>query len=262
MPIAPSILFIGNSLTAGNDLPRMVAGIAAADGKRLRYETLAGPNRSLEDHIGDAATVGAIKRGGWGAVVLQQGPSAQPVSRAVLIRDARQLADEIRRAGARPALLMVWPVKGGSFDAVSASYREAAQKSDSMIIPAGDAWRIALRMDSSLPLYSGDGFHPAPAGSYLAALTAYRALFDRLPSPEVALQSLALTAAQVRVLHDAATEAVVAPRGRPRDQPGVTSERTMSSKVSRRRTSLSTPPSTRASAGRGRMLYVEAIEKP
>jgi hypothetical protein len=254
MPIAPSVLFIGNSLTAGNDLPRMVAGIAAADGKTLRYQVLAAPNRSLEDHLADPATLSAVRRGGWGGVVLQQGPSAQPVSRAVLIRDARQLADEIRRSGARPALLMVWPVKGGSFDAVSASYREAATKSDSLIIPAGDAWRIALRMDASLPLYSGDGFHPAPAGSYLAALTAYRALFDRLPSPELALKTLALTAAQVKVLHDAATEAVAAPRGRPRDQSGVTSERTMSSNVSRRRTSWRAPPSASASAARGRML--------
>jgi hypothetical protein len=261
MDIAASVLFIGNSLTAGNDLPRMVAGIAAADGKRLRYEARAVPNASLEDHLAAPRALRAIHRGGWGAVVLQQGPSTLPASRAVLIRDARLFADEVRRSGARPALLMVWPVKGGSFDAVSGSYREAATKSDSLIIPAGDAWRIALRMDASLPLYSVDGFHPAPAGSYLAALTAYRALFDRLPSPELALKTLALTAAQVKVLHDAATEAVAAPRGRPRDQSGMTSERTMSSNVSRRRTRWRAPPSTSASAARGRMLYVEAMEK-
>jgi hypothetical protein len=262
MPIAPSVLFIGNSLTAGNDLPRMVAGIAAADGKRLRYEALAVPNASLEDHLAGPEAVRAIQGGAWGAVVLQQGPSAQPVSRAVLIRDARLLAEEIRRAGARPALLMVWPVKGHSFDAVSASYREAAAKSGSLIIPAGEAWRIALRIDSSLPLYSEDGFHPAPAGSYLAALTLYRALFDRLPSPEATPRTVSLTAEQARVLHDAATQAVAVPQGQPRAQSEITSDRTMSSKVSRRRTSRRTPPSTRASAARGRMLYVDAMEKP
>jgi hypothetical protein len=262
MAVAASVLFIGNSLTAGNDLPRMVAGIAAADGKKLRYEVLAVPNSSLEDHLAAPEALRAIRRGGWGAVVLQQGPSAQPVSRAVLIRDARRFADEIRAAGARPALLMVWPVRGHSFDAVSASYREAATKSGSLIIPAGEAWRIALRMDATLPLYSADGFHPSPAGTYLAALTAYRALFDRLPPPEATLQSVRLTAEQAQVLHDAATQAVALPRGQPRAQSETTSERTMSSKVSRRRMSRRTPPSTRASAARGRMLYVEDMEKP
>ncbi len=257
MPVAASVLFIGNSLTAGNDLPRMVAAIAGADGRRVRHETLAVPNASLEDHLAGSRALRAVKRGGWSAVVLQQGPSTLPASRAVLIRDARLFAGEIRRAGARPALLMVWPVKGGSFDAVSGSYRDAAEASDSLIIPAGDAWRIALRMDPSLVLYSADDFHPTAAGSYLAALTAYRVLFERLPAPEAAPRNLRLTAAQVRVLHDAVTEAVSAPRAQ-----SMISARTMSSNVSRLRMRRSRPPSTSASAARGRMLYVEAMEKP
>ena len=223
----------------------------------MRHETLAVPNASLEDHLASSGALRAVKRGGWGAVVLQQGPSTLAASRAVLIRDARLFAEEIRRAGARPALLMVWPVKGGSFDAVSRSYREAAEASDSLIIPAGDAWRIALRIDPSLVLYSGDNFHPTAAGSYLAALTAYQVLFERLPSPETAPRNLRLTAEQVRVLYDAAKEAVAAPRVQ-----SMISARTMSSNVSRLRMSRRRPPSTSASAARGRMLYVEAMEKP
>jgi hypothetical protein len=47
------------------------------------------------------------------------------------------------------------------------------------VVPIGIAWRNALAADPGLALYSGDGYHPAPAGSLLAALTIYDRLADR-----------------------------------------------------------------------------------
>ena len=59
---------------------------------------------------------------------------------------------------------------------MSASYRLAAQDVGGVLLPAGDAWLAAWRLDPSLSLYGPDGFHPSVAGSYLAALTIYGGL--------------------------------------------------------------------------------------
>ncbi|MDH3224200.1 MAG: hypothetical protein OEO23_10835, partial [Gemmatimonadota bacterium] len=50
----------------------------------------------------------------------------------------------------------------------------AAANVDGTLFPAGEAWRAAWRVDESLGLYGGDGFHPSVLGSYLAALTIYQ----------------------------------------------------------------------------------------
>ena len=176
------VLFVGNSLTYANELPEMVRALALASGKTLRIGVVANPDWSLEDHWngGDARSV--IRRG-WDVVVLQQGPSSLPESRALLIDYTRRFAGEIRAAGATPALYAVWPSQSrlGDFDRASESYRLAAQDVDGMLFPAGEAWRAGWREDPGLPLYAADGLHPSVAGTYAAALVIYARLLDRSP---------------------------------------------------------------------------------
>jgi hypothetical protein len=166
-----SVLFIGNSLTESNGLPERVAEIASAAGHPLRTSALTTSGASLLDHWDDGRAVRAIREGRWSVVVLQQGPSTLPESRAELIESTRQFGVEIRRVGARPALLMVWPLPGQQASAVSASYRAAAEANDALLLPAGDAWTILTARDSSMALTVADGFHPSVLGTYAAALT-------------------------------------------------------------------------------------------
>ena len=78
---------------------------------------------SLEDHLASGPAVPRIRSRSWSVVVLQQGPSTLPESRALLVRDATRMAAEIRAVGARPALLMVWGIPGQRQEDVDASYR-------------------------------------------------------------------------------------------------------------------------------------------
>src|SRR5262249_3131080 len=155
--------FVGNSLTTANDLPSMVQSLSTGGGTWIECQTIAFPGYSLEDHWnrGDAAR--AIAPGGWTTVVLQQGPSALPESRLLLVDYARRFDALVKRAGARTALYMVWPAANRSvdFDAVSASYAAAAREVSGLLLPAGDAWRAAWRRDPRLALYGADGFHPS-----------------------------------------------------------------------------------------------------
>ena len=115
--------------------------------------------------------------------MLQQGPSALDESRRSLLDYVGRFAKEIRAAGARPAIYMVWPSSSrtSDFDDVSQSYRMAARQVDGLLFPVGEAWRVAWKRDSKLALYSTDGLHPTPAGSYLAALVMYGRLYGKSP---------------------------------------------------------------------------------
>ena len=197
------VLFIGNSLTAGNDLPAMVQRLAAAAGVRIEYRAIAQPNASLEDHWNGGEARRAIARGRWTFVVLQQGPSALPESQVLLLDYTRRFDEVIRASGARPAMFMVWPSRARAGDApgVSRSYGAAARAVNAVLCPAGDAWQAAWRTDPALPLYGADAFHPSPLGTTLAALVIVEALTGRRV-PETALASV--PASQRRTLLSAA----------------------------------------------------------
>ena len=203
------ILFIGNSLTATNDLPAVLEAFARAQGVEIETRTVAFPDHSLEDHWNRREARQAIADGGWDYVVLQQGPSAMRDSQRLLRDYTSRFADEIKRVGARPALFMVWPASGRLNDlpGVIESYRVAAEDVDGVLLPAGDAWRRMWERDRTARLYGPDGFHPGALGTYLAALVMFQQFTGRsvvgLPSPFSSFDPLV-----VRALQEAADEAV------------------------------------------------------
>ncbi len=178
------VLFIGNSLTYYNNLPEIVAELAkSAKQKKLIFKMVAEPNFSLEDHWNKGDVRKLISREKWDFVVLQQGPSASVEGRKLLLEYTGIFAKEIIRVGAKPALYMVWASdqRKPDFDRVSESYKMAADDVNGLLLPAGEAWREAWRRDPTLGLYSSDGFHPTPEGSYLAALVIYQQLYGKMP---------------------------------------------------------------------------------
>lgn len=173
------VLFVGNSLTATNDLPAVVARIARSHGRTLEYRTVAFGGYALEDHWAQGDARAALANGNWDVVVMQQGPSALPESQSNLRAWSIRWADEAARFGTRAALLTVWPesYRRGALVDVIASYRRAAEAAGATLLPAGDAWRLAWRCEPRLPLYGPDGFHPSALGTGAAALVVYGRLF-------------------------------------------------------------------------------------
>jgi hypothetical protein len=179
------VLFIGNSFTYTNDLPAIVAALAEATRqKRFVYKSIAFADFSLEDHWRQGDARKAIAKERWDFVVMQQGPSALPESRTLLLEYARRFDAEIRKAGAKPAMYMVWPSypRFSDFDRVCESYRLAAEEIKGALFPAGEAWRAAWRRDAKLKLYSSDGLHPSQAGAYVTALVIYEQLYGQSPA--------------------------------------------------------------------------------
>jgi lysophospholipase L1-like esterase len=202
------VLFIGNSLTAVNDLPDVVSTLS--DG-RIAYRTVAPGGVSLEDHWTLPGAREALDDGPWDFVVLQQGPSTLADSAANLREWAVRWADAIRAHGARPAVYEVWPDSAfgvrWSFPAVVHSYRRAAAAAHAAFLPAGEAWQAAWRRSPRLALYGPDGFHPSKLGTTLAALV----IASRLTSTAPARIALPYSVKTAKLLRAAAAEAIRGP---------------------------------------------------
>lgn len=177
------ILFLGNSLTAYNNLPGLVA-IAKAGGHSVEALGRVAPNYSLEEHWRSGAA-DQIRELRPDIVVFQQGPSSLDESRRHLLAWTDTFAPLLREVGATPAFLMVWPETGRLhvFDAVRDNYKAAADRADGLFLPAGEAWRPLVPGAGAAETVAGpnpygpDGFHPSYPGSVLAAYVVVRALF-------------------------------------------------------------------------------------
>jgi hypothetical protein len=211
------ILFVGNSATYYTDIPGKLAKAAAATGHPAVVESVSFGGFSLEDHWKDGRARTAIEKG-WNFVILQQGVSALPESRANLIEYTKKFDDPIREAGAKPALYMVWPLvnEPQRFPAVIGSYRAAAKAVNGIVLPAGEAF---LRMRAAQPkmkLYADD-FHPNALGGDLVVLTIWKALFAPATPGFTAeertqlAKALELRPTQTTFFFDAAAEAVTTP---------------------------------------------------
>lgn len=189
-PLPPeglNILFIGNSLTYSNDLPRMLERmLLLVDFKVGHFESRTLPNFGLPDHWANQETREQMRREGWHLAVLQQGPSATE-GRPYLLDFTPMFADELAKVNTKTALYMVWPARQRFFDfaGVSDSYQTAALSIEGILFPAGEAWLETWRHDSNISLYSEDRFHPSVIGTYLAALTMFEQItglpLDQLP---------------------------------------------------------------------------------
>jgi hypothetical protein len=179
------ILFVGNSLTAANNLPGLVGSIAISAGHSVSVLGLVAPNYSLEEHW-RSGVPDRIRELRPDVVVFQQGPSSLDESREHLLAWSDSFAPVVAEVGADPAFLMVWPevARVGVFDAVRFNYRAAAQRLGGTFIPAGEAWR-SLIPGAGVPVregpspYGPDGFHPSYEGSVLAAYVVVAALFGQ-----------------------------------------------------------------------------------
>lgn len=216
-PPGDRVLFVGNSLTAENDLALLVEAMAGAGGVPLSCTSRTFGGAALEDHW-TLGTPDVIRRGGWRYVVLQQGPSSLLSSRENLRAWSARFAKVIRSVGAVPALYLVWPerVRIDAFAAVRESYRLAAEDVRGLLLPAGEAWLAAWREQAALPLYGPDDFHPSRLGTYAAAATIYGGLTGRSPEGLPARLRLRngvsyqVDAAQAALVQSAAAEALAA----------------------------------------------------
>jgi hypothetical protein len=165
------ILFIGNSFTQRNDLPGLLASLAAGRGLAIQNELISSGGASLRTHWNAGKAAAAIKTGEFNYVVLQE-QSTLPVKNADRMAENVRLFDGlIKDAGSKTVLYMTW-ARGHSPEtqqAITDAYNKVGDELDAIVVPVGTVWKNFLAKHSEPVLYDRDQSHPTLAGSYLAA---------------------------------------------------------------------------------------------
>ena len=180
---AVSALFIGNSFTQRNDVPALVARLAAARGHALHHALISAGGASLRMHLNKGEAQRTIERGGWDWVVLQE-QSTLPIKNAKRFHENVRAFDAvIREHGARTALYLTWARRTApeSQRALTDAYRAIGAELGAAVVPAGIAWQRFLAEHDTPALHDADGSHPTLAGSYLAACCFLPVLFRENP---------------------------------------------------------------------------------
>src|SRR5215218_221886 len=91
------ILFIGNSFTARNDLPQLLATLAARSGHTIEHQLVSAGGASLRRHWNAGEATKLIKSGRFDIVVLQE-QSTLPIKNRTRMHANVRLFDELIRA--------------------------------------------------------------------------------------------------------------------------------------------------------------------
>ena len=205
------VLFIGNSYTSRNQLPHLLADLAAAaePPRSVEVDAIVAGGASLRRHWNAGFAQQALARVSWNYVVLQE-QSTLPLKNPARYHDnVRLFAPEIARRGAKTVLYLTWARQQApdTQDRIASAVEEVAAEVDALVVPVGPAWQAALAEDSGLALYTDDGSHPTALGSYLAACVFHVSLFGEAPTGFAVSDALRLDRSVAARLQVVASEA-------------------------------------------------------
>ena len=171
------ILFVGNSYTSRNNLPRLVVELAgaAAPPTQVEVASIVAGGASLKRHWNAGKVQAALDSASWDYVVLLYLTWAR--------QQARERSKDIDRA-----------------------VETIAAEIGVQVAPVGPAWQLAMRKLPQIHLYVNDGSHPSAAGSYLAACVFLGTLFKQSPSGSAVSDSLGIDRADAEELQAIAWE--------------------------------------------------------
>ena len=157
-----NILFIGNSFTQRNDLPGLLAEMAAAQDLCVKHELISVGGASLRTHWNAGRAAKAIAKGEYDYVVLQE-QSTLPVKNAKRMAENIRLFDEsIKRAGSKTVLYMTWARQHApeSQKAIADAYNSIGDELGAIVVPVGLAWQHFLSKHDKPVLHDRDQSHP------------------------------------------------------------------------------------------------------
>lgn len=181
------ILFIGNSLTYWNDgIDAHLQRLCASAGVPVPLETgrSVKGGATLKVHWERPEPRAMIAQGRWTDVVLQE--DLPEINLSYFREHARRFVEEIRKAGARPILLMTWAYVRLDWidnDRIAEAHRTLGRELGVDIAPVAVAWQRVLRERPDLDLFAPDREHPSLRGTYLETCVVYATVMRSSPVP-------------------------------------------------------------------------------
>ena len=164
------ILFVGNSHTYYNDLPRLVQQKAEEEGYDCQVTMLAHPCWFLAQHAEEPDVRFNILFGNYDYVILQE--HAHPFGPAEKFQKAvEELNEMIRSAGSIPVIYECWAEKAHpeNQEYMNKVHREIAGDIDALLAPVGEKWWSYQESFPEVEMYNTDGAHASKEGSEFAA---------------------------------------------------------------------------------------------
>lgn len=206
------VLFVGNSYTSVNDLPKMLTALAASAKPPVRIQAgrFTKGAYTFGRHAKDDACRKMISDGKWDVVVLQEQSQMPLVRPKFMHADARKLHAEVQKAGAKTVFFMTWARanQGEMIEKIAKAYNQIAAELGAVAVPVGRAWQKALAENPKLKLHAADKSHPNAHGTYLAACVFYATFTGRDPRSLAGDAPRNITAADQRFLQRIAWETV------------------------------------------------------
>jgi len=198
------VLFLGNSYTYFNDLPGMVQELAEKAGLDVQTGSVTRGGAYLHQFADPSDELytqwqKVYKGSDWDIVVCQN-QSFHPVKDPAAFRQAALDVQALCRPGQKLVAYQTWAYKDGgdmlagtglTYDEMlarmTASYADAAAAVGGIAVPVGQTFAQVYALHPEIELYDPDGYHPSPAGTYLAAclflsvLTGHSPMYFAIP---------------------------------------------------------------------------------
>lgn len=223
------VLFIGNSFTFMNEMPKTFQKIAKTNGKDVFVDKSTKGGADWNYHANNPMTYKKLKSKDWDYVVVQaksyEPTEPQDSIDVNTIPYGQQIMDSIRELSpnARIILYMTWGYKNGRkgvkgsedfygmYSTLYNSYHNFADKFQVAISPVGQVWKNMRMEVKDTNLYVADNFHPNHNGSYISACTFYAALFQERMSKKTYVPKK-VDASLAKLIQDMAFETVMDPK--------------------------------------------------
>jgi hypothetical protein len=194
------VLFLGNSFTGVNSLPTIFSQLATDAGEIVHVESNTPGGYTLNGHSQNMQSINMINSRKWDFVVLQeqsQIPSIIPARDTLMYPYAIILDSLIHQNHycTHTTFFMTWGHKNGNLglppgsdtyeqmqQRLRSGYMTIADSLDAWVAPVGWTWRYVRQQYPNITLYSSDDYHPAIAGTYLAACVFYATFYEKNPT--------------------------------------------------------------------------------
>ena len=178
------ILFIGNSYTYQNDLPKLVTNLAKAGNQQPVITDRETPGGcTFKRHWDNGKALKKIQSKNWDIVILQNHSLGALNGKKDMFIYGQKLHDAAKKQGAQVILYMTWARqhKPEMIQPISQAYSQLAEKLNAKVAPVGLVWQAVRKSHPKTILHKSDKSHPTKVGSYLTACVFYATIFHRSP---------------------------------------------------------------------------------
>lgn len=206
-----NVVFIGNSYTHYNNMPKIFEHLAKSKGKNVYADSIAVSGSTLKEHTDRQSTFKKIKSRKWDVVFIQ-GFSRELAQDSITVATetipyARILIDSIQRYNPCASIYfyMTWGYADGYAldernntyekmqENVKRGYFQMSRVFKFPIAPVGMVWQQVRELHPEINLYVPDKEHPNSSGSFIAACTFYASIFKESPSGGTAPERVSLS---------------------------------------------------------------------